>query len=83
MAISLSYITPATCVCRGPGNGGGGITGVREDDGGPAGESPGGAGIMSAFGAVPVSGRNMYSLLANGEAVLLYPGEPQHRLPCA
>ena len=29
---------------------------------------------FQAFGAVPVSGRNLYALLAAGEAVLLFPG---------
>ena len=29
---------------------------------------------FQAFGAVPVSGRNLYTLLAAGEAVLLFPG---------
>ena len=30
--------------------------------------------FMATFGAVPVSGKNFYQLLKNGEAVLLYPG---------
>jgi hypothetical protein len=30
--------------------------------------------FLQTFGAVPVSGRNLHSLLAQGEAVLLYPG---------
>ncbi|KAK3239240.1 hypothetical protein CYMTET_50824 [Cymbomonas tetramitiformis] len=38
------------------------------------GQGPGSAGLLSAYGAVPVSARNMYNLLNNGEAVLLYPG---------
>jgi len=32
------------------------------------------AAFLSTYGAVPVSGNNMYQLLKNGEAVLLYPG---------
>ena len=31
--------------------------------------------LLSSYGAVPVSGRNMYRLMENGEVVLLYPGE--------
>ena len=31
-------------------------------------------GFMSEFGAVPVGGRNFFTLLRNGEAVLLFPG---------
>ena len=30
--------------------------------------------FMSTFGAVPVTGKNFFKLLRNGEAVLLYPG---------
>eukprot|EP00882_Tetradesmus_deserticola_P012818 GHRQ01013584.1.p1 GENE.GHRQ01013584.1~~GHRQ01013584.1.p1 ORF type:complete len:372 (+),score=160.97 GHRQ01013584.1:272-1387(+) len=30
--------------------------------------------LLSTYGAVPVSGKNMHQLLANGEIVLLYPG---------
>lgn len=30
--------------------------------------------FMTTFGAVPVSGKNMHKLLANGESVLLFPG---------
>ena len=29
-----------------------------------------------SFGAVPVSGKNFYKLLAAGECILLYPGRP-------
>jgi hypothetical protein len=32
------------------------------------------SGLLSTYGAVPVSGKNMHKLLANGEIVLLYPG---------
>lgn len=32
------------------------------------------SGFLSTYGAVPVNGKNMYALLQNGEAVLLYPG---------
>jgi hypothetical protein len=42
--------------------------------GGDAPSGPGGAGILSSYGAVPVSGRNMYRLMEAGEVVLLYPG---------
>uniref|UniRef100_A0A383WM75 Phospholipid/glycerol acyltransferase domain-containing protein n=1 Tax=Tetradesmus obliquus TaxID=3088 RepID=A0A383WM75_TETOB len=30
--------------------------------------------LLSTYGAVPVNGKNMHKLLANGEIVLLYPG---------
>lgn len=30
--------------------------------------------LLSTYGAVPVSGRNMHKLLEQGEMVLLYPG---------
>ena len=55
------------------GNGGIGAAfggGVGPDPG-PA---PGGLGAFTTFGAVPVSGRNFYRLLAAGECVLLFPG---------
>ena len=29
---------------------------------------------MTTFGAVPVGGRNVFRLMQNGEAVLLFPG---------
>jgi hypothetical protein len=37
-------------------------------------ETGGGLGDFAAFGAVPVSGKNLYRLLAAGECVLLFPG---------
>lgn len=30
--------------------------------------------VFQTFGAVPVSARNFYALLQNGDAVLLFPG---------
>ena len=39
-----------------------------------AGGGGGGLSQFTAFGAVPVSGRNLYKLLAAGECVLLFPG---------
>eukprot|EP00878_Enallax_costatus_P033569 GHUV01037089.1.p2 GENE.GHUV01037089.1~~GHUV01037089.1.p2 ORF type:complete len:100 (-),score=33.24 GHUV01037089.1:126-425(-) len=30
--------------------------------------------LLSTYGAVPVNGKNMHQLLAQGEIVLLYPG---------
>ncbi|CAD7704397.1 unnamed protein product [Ostreobium quekettii] len=55
------------------------------DDDGKAGDlpdmgplQPGGrpaiSSMLTTFGAVPVTGKNMYKLLSQGEAVLLYPG---------
>ena len=42
---------------------------------GPFGEGgPGGISTFTTFGAVPVTGRNFYKLLAAGECVLLFPG---------
>ena len=56
--------------------------GVGRDFGDGPGDAPGGlapggfggVGAFTAFGAVPVSGRNFYRLLAAGECVLLFPG---------
>ena len=42
----------------------------------------GGAIDISHFGAVPVSGRNLFRLLQRNEAVLLYPGGDDARGPC-
>ena len=43
---------------------------------GPFGEGGGGGGLntFTTFGAVPVTGKNFYKLLAAGEVVLLFPG---------
>jgi hypothetical protein len=38
------------------------------------GDGPTGISQFSKFGAVPVSGRNLYKLLNNGECILLFPG---------
>ncbi|KAF6251663.1 alpha/beta-hydrolase [Scenedesmus sp. NREL 46B-D3] len=54
-------------------------SGMRED-GSSKDEKDEGAGaaqfssLLSTYGAVPVNGKNMHQLLANGEVVLLYPG---------
>lgn len=42
----------------------------RQGEGGVAGFSS----LLSTYGAVPVNGKNMHNLLAEGEIVLLYPG---------
>ena len=43
-------------------------------EGGDPGGGPGGVGMFTTFGAVPVSGMNFYRLLDAGETVLLFPG---------
>jgi len=43
-------------------------------EGGAPGGGPGGVGMFTTFGAVPVSGMNFYKLLDAGETVLLFPG---------
>eukprot|EP00238_Polyblepharides_amylifera_P004376 CAMPEP_0196575412 /NCGR_PEP_ID=MMETSP1081-20130531/4895_1 /TAXON_ID=36882 /ORGANISM="Pyramimonas amylifera, Strain CCMP720" /LENGTH=659 /DNA_ID=CAMNT_0041893709 /DNA_START=209 /DNA_END=2188 /DNA_ORIENTATION=- len=51
------------------------IFGKRESsDGGATPPTPTGLGLLTSYGAVPVSPKNMYQLLENGETVLLYPG---------
>jgi hypothetical protein len=58
-------------------------SGMREDSSSSSSSKDGkddGAGaaqfssLLSTYGAVPVNGKNMHQLLANGEIVLLYPG---------
>lgn len=39
--------------------------------------------LLSTYGAVPVNGKNMHQLLANGEIVLLYPGGAREVRPAA
>jgi hypothetical protein len=62
------------------GEQGGMLGGARGGGRGEEGEegrranSMGFASLLSTYGAVPVSGRNMHKLLAQGEMVLLYPG---------
>ena len=47
---------------------------AAEANGAAAGGGGGGLSQFSTFGAVPVSGKNLYRLLAAGECVLLFPG---------
>ncbi|KAG1678974.1 hypothetical protein FOA52_013037 [Chlamydomonas sp. UWO 241] len=72
---------PGAASAAGPAtaSGGGGASGAAAGgDGGGAAARGAGAGSFGAFlktfGAVPVSGSNLYRLLAQGESVLLYPG---------
>ena len=61
----------------GGGTAGGGTAGAGAGpfgEGGAPGGGPGGVGMFTTFGAVPVSGMNFYRLLDAGETVLLFPG---------
>ena len=61
----------------GGGTAGGGTAGAGGGpfgEGGAPGGGPGGVGMFTTFGAVPVSGMNFYRLLDAGETVLLFPG---------
>ena len=49
-------------------------TGPFGEGGGGGGGPGGGLSAFTTFGAVPVSGKNFYNLLAAGEVVLLFPG---------
>lgn len=54
-------------------NGGMAQVGGNQNPDGTAGAMQFGS-LLSTYGAVPVSGRNMHKLLEQGEMVLLYPG---------
>ncbi len=51
-----------------------GFIGLGQDKKEGDAQTSGFKGFMSTFGAVPVTGKNFFKLLKNGEAVLLYPG---------
>lgn len=59
---------------QGGGEGGAGPRGPFGESFGGGGAGPGGQGFFEQFGALPVSGKNLYRLLAAGEAALLFPG---------
>ena len=51
-----------------------GFIGLEQDKKEGNAQTSGFKSFMSTFGAVPVTGKNFFKLLRNGEAVLLYPG---------